>query len=279
VTLRTSDMSNALDAVRTQALAGPRTSGFARGGIAAPAATPMPTSFPGSGPQPGWAQRPPVSPGPGYPPPPQASPVFGGHPRQPSPAAASSSKKPLVALGVIVAIAAIAVLGVAIFKPGSGSVSRADCSDTQTDDRGFTSCMRALAGTVVERNDCQSGVVMPGVGQTIGTPGAISATCTLDGGYTVIYYHFNSPADVTTYVDSLFTALQKDKAAAASGGWEGAGLKGTYYELDIGLGVGALVFTVDGQPVTGTVMKLSGGGEGPLGAYFNEQVKPSSGGS
>jgi actin-like ATPase involved in cell morphogenesis len=278
VTLRTSDMSNALDAVRRQVLAGPRTSGFAGGGIAAPpAASPTPTSLRGSGAQPVRAQRPPVGPGPAYPTL-HTSPAGAGHPPQPVRLTARSNRKPLVVLGVIVAIAAIAVLGVVIFKPGGGSANGADCSHKQTDDKGFTSCMRALAGAVVERSDCQSGVVMPGAGQTITTPGAISATCTLDGGYTVFYYHFNSTADVTTYVDGLFTALQKDKEAAVSGGWEGAGLKGTYYELDVGLGVGALVFTVDAQPVTGTVMKLSGGGQGSLGDYFNNEVKPGTGG-
>lgn len=271
VTMRTSDMSKTLDAVRAQATAGQRPAGAAGGPPVLSVTKPSPALFPPSGPQPVLASQ---LPGPAYPPPqpPSGSPPFVRHvPAGPVPTG-RPSRKPLAVLGVVVAIAAIAVLSVVVLKSGV-STAGADCTDKKTDGKGFTSCMRELADPVVDRSDCRPGVVMPGGGQAVGTPGATSATCTLDGGYTVFYYHFESTADVGTYVDSLFAALQKSKDDAVTGGWEGAGLSGTYYELDFGLGIGALVFTVDGQPVTGTVMKLSAGQQG-LADYFDAHVKP-----
>jgi hypothetical protein len=156
-----------------------------------------------------------------------------------------------------------------------GNVSVDNCSDKTPDDKGFSKCMRTLAGQVLENNDCQSGIVMSGTSNSIPAPGATAATCKLSDGYTIFYYHFASPEIAGQNVDAFLGAFQKKKSDADTGDWEGGGLKGKYYAIDVGAGVGAMMFTVDNSPVMGTLLKLStGGSSASLPDYFDRHVKP-----
>jgi hypothetical protein len=279
ITMRTSDMSGTIEIVqRTQAMA-PSSGGFV------PAAGPG--AFPNSGPQrvppsSGPLPLPPQGgppPAPGQSPPRPVSAQFIGH--QPAPAK-SSSRKPLVVLGAIIAVAVVAV-AVTFFMTsrggGGGGVAADQCTDKTPDDKGFSQCMRTLAGKVVENNDCQSGVVMPTGGNAIPAPGATAATCQLDGGYTIFYYHFSSPEIAEQNVDAFLSAFSKSKDEADSGDWSGGGLAGKYYAIDLFGGIGAMMFTVKDSPLMGTLMKLSTDSSGQsLTDYFNEHVKPGSNG-
>jgi hypothetical protein len=275
VTMRTSDMSSTIEVVqRTQAMA-PRTSGFGPPSGGAP----MP-AYPGSGPQPVVAQPGPSS-GPvpvATPPQPQPAAQFIGH-QGPAPAKASN-KKPLMILGAVVLVAIVAV-GIAFFTSGSdtpSTVTAENCEDKTPDEKGFSPCMRTLAGHVVENNECQSGVVMPTGGNPIPAPGATAATCELDDGYTIFYYHFATPEIAEQNVDAFLGAFSASKQDADSATWSGAGLTGKYYAVEVGFGFGVMMFTVDGSPVMGTLMNLAGSGDQSLPEFFEENVKPGSGG-
>src|SRR5439155_24405199 len=99
------------------------------------------------------------------------------------------------------------------------------------------------------------------------------------GDYTIFYYHFSSPDVANQNVDAFLGAFGKKKSDADSGDWEGAGLKGRYYAIDAGFGIGAMMFTVDDSPVMGTMMKLSAGSSSQtLPEYFNDHVKPGTNG-
>jgi hypothetical protein len=123
------------------------------------------------------------------------------------------------------------------------------------------------------------GLINPAGGDPISAPGATAATCTLGGGYTIFYYQFASPDIAEQNVDAFLAGFSKKRSDADSGDWQGAGLKGKYYAIDVGLGIGAMLFTVDGSPVMGTLMKLSAGSSAQtLPEYFNDHVKPGSNG-
>jgi hypothetical protein len=187
-------------------------------------------------------------------------------------------------LGAIVAVAVVAVLAVVIATSGGsgggggGGVAADQCGDKTPDSKGFSKCMRTLAGHVVDDNDCQSGLVMPTGGEPIPAPGATAATCQLSGGYTIFYYHFASPEIAEQNVDAFLAGFQKSKQDADSGDWEGAGLSGKYYAIDAGFGIGAMLFTVNGSPVMGTLMKLSTDSGPSISDYFNDHVKPGTSG-
>jgi hypothetical protein len=281
ITMRTSDISGAIDAVqRTQAMS-PRAAGFVPQ-QPAPAAG----AFPASGPQrvlAAPAGGPVPVPAPAMPR--QQAPQFAGH-APPAAAPASSNRKLFMMLGGVVAVAVVAVLVVFIAtsggsnsQGGGGGIAASQCSDKTPDGKGFSKCMRTLAGSVADTGDCQSGLVMPTGGDPIPAPGATAATCKLNGGYTIFYYHFASPEVATQNVDAFLGGFGKKKADADSGDWSGGGLKGKYYAIDVGLGIGAMLFTVDDSPVMGTLMKLSAGSsDQTLPEYFNDHVKPGSNG-
>ncbi|HEU5111317.1 MAG TPA: Hsp70 family protein [Micromonosporaceae bacterium] len=282
ITMRTSDMSGTIEIVqRTQAMAP------SSGGFAAQAGPTLPGPFPNSGPQrvPQPVSQPPSGPVPTGPPslpvptgPPPVTPQFIGH--QPAPAR-SANRKPLIVLGAIVAVAVIAV-AVTFFMTsggGGGGVAADQCTDKTPDDKGFSQCMRTLAGKVVDNNECQSGVVMPTGGNAIPAPGATAATCRLSDGYTIFYYHFSSPDIAQQNVDVFLGAFSKSKEEADSGDWSGGGLSGRYYAIDLYAGIGAMMFTVNDSPVMGTLMKLTADSSGEsITDYFNEHVKPGSNG-
>jgi actin-like ATPase involved in cell morphogenesis len=260
ITMRTGDISGTIDEVQRTQVMGPRTGGF----------TPQqpPPAYPVSGPQPVLNQPP-------LPRPPVPAPQFAGAP-------ARSNKKPFMILGAIVAVAVVAVLVVVVATAGGGSgggggsVAADQCGDKTPDGKGFSKCMRTLAGSVVDNNECKSGLVLPtGTGDAIPAPGATVATCTLDNGYTIFYYHFASPQIAQQNVDAFLGGFGKKKDEADSGDWQGGGMTGKYYAIDVGLGIGAMLFTVDDSPVMGTLMKLTtGSSEQSLSEYFNDHIKP-----
>jgi actin-like ATPase involved in cell morphogenesis len=266
ITMRTSDISGTIDEVQRTQVMGPRTGGFAP--------QQPPPAYPVPGPQPVLGQQP-------LPRPPVLTPTpqFAGAP-------ARSNKKPFMILGAIVAVAVIAVLVVVIATSGGGSgggggsVAADQCADKTPDGKGFSKCMRTLAGSVVDNNDCKAGLVLPtGTGDAIPAPGATVATCTLDSGYTIFYYHFASPEIAQQNVDAFLAGFGKKKDEADSGDWQGAGMTGKYYAVDIAMGIGAMLFTVNDSPVMGTLMKLTtGSSEQSLSEYFNDHIKPGSNG-
>ncbi|HEV2782980.1 MAG TPA: Hsp70 family protein [Actinophytocola sp.] len=275
ITMRTSDMSSTIEVVqRTQRMAPPA-------GYTPPAASP-PGGFPASGPQPVVPQPGPQSGPVPVAAPPRPTPQFVGHPPQPE----RSNKKPLMILGAITAVALIAVAVVFFVTSGGsggggggGGVTAEQCGDQTPDDKGFSGCMRTLAGRVLENNDCQPGVTLPTGGDPIPAPGATAATCTLDGGRTVFYYHFTSPEVAEQSIDAVLAGFQKSREEADGGDWEGGGLRGRYYAVDTNLGVEFLAFTANDSPVMGMLMQVGSGSSGQsLTDYFNEHIKPGSNG-
>jgi Hsp70 protein len=291
ITLRTSDISNTIEDVqRTRQVNAPRGGGFNPAPPPPPQqSTPAQGPFPNSGPQ--RVQGPPSTPVPAMtaqPPPvmaPQPFPV-----RQPS---TGSSNRGWYIATAVVAVVVVAVVSIIIATSGdsggAGTVAGTDCSDRTADSKGMSECMRKVAGAVAENNDCSSGATAGG--QEVETPGATTATCTIDSTYSVMYMHFGSTdkADgsaqsgvdtASQYVDSLVKQLENtgtSGADPAKGDWDGDGLTGSYTAIDILSGSGMLVFGVDDSPVAGVLIKIDVGSSGSLDdlvEYFDQHIKP-----
>jgi hypothetical protein len=301
VTMRTSDISNTIEDVqRTQQVVAPRSGGFAAAGApqapAQAASKPAQSAFPNSGPQRVQGPPPPNGPpsGPSTGPPSVPTPVMamGSGPQPafgppPAPAGQSSNRNWYIATAVV-AVLVIAVVSILIATSGDsgggGTASGADCENAEADDKGFTECMRQLAGAVVEKNDCQKGATNPLGGQAMETPGATTASCSMADDYTVMYVHFDKTEDAKTYLDTIKTQLENLGATGVDpeeGTWDGDGMAGTYTSVDLGLGNGMLVFQVDDSPVAGVLMHISAdstsSGSG-LQDFFDQHVKPGSDG-
>ncbi|MGW5052506.1 Hsp70 family protein [Actinokineospora sp. NPDC004072] len=278
VTMRTGDMSGAIETVqRTQTMV-PRTGGF----TAQPAQPQFPPRVqqqqrPGPPSTPVPAQGPPSAPIPvGTPGPPSQPTPLPHYPAAPQPA--KSSNKMWYLATAVVAVVVVGVVSIIIATSGGGSGNlAADCGDKNTDAAGFTPCMREVAGQVITNGDCESGINLGT--RSIPTPGAKSATCTLDDGYIALYYHFDSADLVDQNIDAVFSGMGESKAEAKTGSWNGGKLSGTYYEVEILEGAGILLFSVDGTPIMGSVAKLTpGDGPADLAKYFERNVKPTSSG-
>lgn len=295
VTMRTSDISNTIEDVqRTQQVVGPRGGAFA--------AAPPTSAFPNSGPQ----RIPQGSPGP-----PPGGPPSGPNPvpamassgppssfAPPQPPAQSSSSRPsnrgwYIATAVV-AVLVIATVSILIATSGDdgGTAGSGGCDDRKADDKGFSECMRQLAGAVLENNECQQGAANPFGGEALDTPGATTASCTMPDNYTVMYMHFGSSdnadgselsgADTAKqYLDTIKQQFENLGAGGEpeTGDWDGDGLAGTYYSIDIGYGNGLLAFQVNDSPVTGVLMHIStdvsgGSSDSGLPEYFDQHVKP-----
>jgi hypothetical protein len=292
ITLRTSDISSTIEDVqRTRQVVAPRTGGFNPGHGSGPKPPPPPPTqntpaqnpFPNSGPQ--RMQGPPSTPVPAMSA--QQSPMSGPTPVQAprpyAPQRSGSSNKAWYIATAAVAVVVVAVVSIIIATSGDsgggggGGVAESDCTDTSTDSKGMSECMRKVAGAVAENNDCASGATAAGAG-SIPTPGATAATCSIDSSHSVIYMQFDNADQAQTAFDSMETQSESQGTGdPKKGSWDGGGLSGSYTAVEIVSGSGMVVFQINGSPVCGMLISLdlSGSGDiGDLADYFDQHVKP-----
>jgi molecular chaperone DnaK len=164
-----------------------------------------------------------------------------------------SNRKLLIGAGALVVVA-LAAAGVIILVP-SGGPSAEDCaSPGARDDKGFTTCLRQLAGVVPDNNSCKPGVETSGIDPNAG----LTTTCSLNDGYQVSYLQANSEADARTQAQNVLNSLGGDIVQA---GWTGNGLAGQY-QAAVGGGAGKLLFTVRDRPILGVLRKALPQGAG-----------------
>ncbi|WP_460405604.1 Hsp70 family protein [Actinophytocola sediminis] len=278
VTMRTSDISNTIEDVqRTARVVTPRAAFIPPPTGATPAQNPYPNSGP---------QRLPTGPQPVHQPPRPPVPAFSQAP--PQPAAAKRSNKPWYLATAAVAVLVIAVISVLVMTSGSGEGgTAADCTSNDADDQGFSECMRDLAGSVPDHNECQRGAINPLGDGSLEAPNTTSVTCTMADSHSVIYMHFGSSDQAAgkdqaqEYVDtfnSSFEASNGGNGESNTGEWDGAGLAGTYTAIE-NRGVGVLVFQVTDSPLIGVLIRAdAAAGGASLTDFYDEHVKPGSDG-
>ncbi|HVK20688.1 MAG TPA: Hsp70 family protein [Actinokineospora sp.] len=178
-------------------------------------------------------------------------------PRQQTPAA-SVRRKALLAAGAAVLVVLAVVGGFFVFKPDG--VPSADSCATKgaADDKGFTECLRQLAGDVPDKNTCTA------------AEGTVS--CALPDSYQVNYVHAGSMDDVgKVWAEELGQVSDGEHVVAD---WRGNGYDG---RLRAGVkgDTGVLVFTVKDRPLVGT-LTAKGDDLSPdkLADFFAANVQP-----
>ncbi|MFD1152558.1 Hsp70 family protein [Saccharothrix hoggarensis] len=192
----------------------------------------------------------------------------------PRPQERSGKKAPnrtvLLAAGAAVVLALAVVGGIFAFG-GEGVPSAQDCkSDTRLDDKGFTECLRRLAGTVPDTSTCKAGGT-PGVGGVNGIKGTV-VSCSVKDDYSVQYVLTETVVGAQHGAEAVVRSLKTDVVEAQ---WAGNGLIGKYRAAADG-GLGLLVFTANDLPLLGIVTK-SGGEEltaDQVADFFESSVQP-----
>ncbi|MFE2754710.1 Hsp70 family protein [Actinosynnema sp. NPDC059335] len=169
------------------------------------------------------------------------------------------------------AVLVLAAVGGFLLLGGSDVPSAQECkSDTRQDDKGFTECLRLLAGTVPDTSTCKAGGT-PGVGGVDGIKGSV-VSCAVKDDYSVQYVLTETVVGAQHGAEAVVRSLKADMVEAR---WAGNGLTGKYRAAADG-GLGLLVFTADDLPLLGIVTK-SGGEEltaDQVADFFEDAVQP-----
>jgi len=191
------------------------------------------------------------------------------------------SRKGLV-IGAVAAVVVLLAAGLTYLlwpsDSSAGTYTADQCRQPgQADGKGFTSCLRQLAGTIADTGTCAAGAgsgdIAPPSGQNIG----VLTTCSAPAlaGAQITYIHGTSDATVKSYTDRLLASIGGDQVQAP---WKGNGLNGNYASA-AGQTSAVLVFTVADRPLSGVIYQKAGGGQAPLTAskladYFEQTVQP-----
>jgi hypothetical protein len=180
------------------------------------------------------------------------------------------NKTALIAVGAAVVVVLAVAGGIFAFS-GPNIPNAQECkADTATDDKGFTKCLRQLAGVVPNDATCKSGgsAGVSGVNAIKGTV----VSCTLKDDYEVQYVLTDTVTGAHQGADAVVRSLKADVVEAQ---WAGNGLEGKYRASADG-GVGLLAFNATDRPLLGIVTK-SGGGEltaDEIATYFEKNIQP-----
>ncbi|APU16939.1 Hsp70 family protein [Actinoalloteichus fjordicus] len=243
---------------------------------------PTMTGYPSTGGQPALSQAGPSHPVPGRPGPGHSGPHGVGTSYPPTYALSAAQGGPaprrrtglLVSaiVGVAVLVAGAVVGGIMLF--GSDALpTAAECSSgAETDENGFTACLRQLAGTVPDRHDCG-----PGDAESSGSGESSIVTCQFSHAtesYALAYNHAGSVEAAGATAESWLSHSEGDLVEAR---WAGNGLDGRYQSA-VSEGRGILVFTVTDRPLVGFVLANSSEAEeftaDALADYFEASIQP-----
>jgi hypothetical protein len=181
-----------------------------------------------------------------------------------------SNRTALLAIGGAVVLV-LAVVGGIFALSGPDIPNAQECkTDTATDAKGFTKCLRQLAGVVPDGSECKTGG-SAGVSGVNAIKGSV-VNCTLDDDYTVQYVLTETVTGAQQGADAVVRSLKADVVEAQ---WAGNGLEGKYRSAADG-GVGLLAFTATDRPLLGIVSKTGGGDltADEVATYFEKHVQP-----
>jgi len=179
-------------------------------------------------------------PGPMPGPMPQLQPAFPTGVPAPRPA---GRRKVWLAVAGVVVLAILGVGAVFLFRPTGELPTAEDCQQKgETDGRGFSQCLRQLAGTVADSEECQPAEEGSGA----------DVSCALPEDYQVSYAHVASVDDATKVANTQLGNMNEGTHVEAQ--WRGNGLDGRF-RAGVSGGTGMLVFTVKDRPLVGWLTK------------------------
>lgn len=216
-----------------------------------------------------------------YPSGPFQFPAPSNFPSYPAPAEPQRSrKKPIFAIAAVVVVLVAAGLTYLLWPSNSSATtfSASECAQPgQVDSKGFTGCLRQLAGKIADTSQCVAGAgsgdIAPPSGQNVG----VLTTCSAPAlaGAQITYVHGTSAAALKEYTDRLLSSVGGDQVQAP---WKGNGLSGGYSSAG-GKVSAVLVFTATDRPLAGIVYQKVGSGQtastaSQLADYFEQTVQP-----
>jgi hypothetical protein len=194
---------------------------------------------------------------------------------------AKGGRKKLL-VGLAVAVVVLLGAGAAVFFATSKSTTTYTAEQCRQpgppDDKGFTGCLRQLAGKVADTSQCGPGMgngqIAPPAGENFG----VSVTCSAPAlaGAQVSYVHGFSAATLKEYTDRLLNSAGGDQVQAE---WKGNGLAGRYSSA-AGKASSVLVFTVSDRPLAGIVYQVNTTDQpaattpSKLADYFEQNIQP-----
>lgn len=220
-------------------------------------------------------------PPPGFPGAPFAFPAPSNFPSLPAPAERRRSrKKPVIAVAAVLVFLLAGGLTY-LLRPSRSSAATftaAQCAQPGPPDaKGFTGCLRQLAGKIADTSQCASGAgsgdIAPPAEQHLG----VLTTCSAPAlaGAQITYVQGTSPAALKQYTDRLLSSVGGDQVQAP---WQGNALTGSYASAG-GRTSAVLVFTVADRPLAGVIYQKAGSGQtassaSQLANYFERTVQP-----
>jgi hypothetical protein len=240
---------------RTQNMASSLAGARAAVGVAAPPPMPPP------------AARPPAAA-----PPPQLPPQAPMHFPPPPPRPGSNKNKLLIGAAVLAVIAVAAVVTILAMsgggggQPGGGNTASNECASQKPDERGFTPCLKEIAGPVADSADCK-----PDTGANASlVAGEALVVCTM-GDFKVTYRQWD---DISTREVSIRNITTKPDSQTAD--WSGGGKSGSYFTNMYG-GTAQFLWVVKDRPLGGEIDKTNIRDQksiDELVTYFNDNIKP-----
>ncbi|WP_092531690.1 Hsp70 family protein [Amycolatopsis arida] len=187
--------------------------------------------------------------------------------------------------GVAAAVVLLVGTGLAVWLLPSGALTTPtytaeECRQPgQPDERGFTGCLRQLAGGVADDDTCGPGMGTGPAAAADAEALGVSVTCSTPGlaGAQVTYLHGSSVDDLTQYTNGLLDRTGGGEVVQAD--WKGNGLTGRYFAAG-GRDSSVLVFRVADRPLVGFIYQVNTTGQesatspAALADYFEQSIQP-----
>ncbi|MPZ83438.1 MAG: Hsp70 family protein [Actinophytocola sp.] len=180
----------------------------------------------------------------------------------------SSRRTAWLGIAAVVVLAIAAVGAVFLLRPAGDLPTAEDCQQKgDTDNQGFSRCLRQLAGAVADSDECRPAEADSGA----------DVSCALSDDYQVSYAHVASVRDAAKVADVQLGNMTEGSHVEAD--WRGNGLDGRF-RAGVSGGTGMLVFTVADRPLVGwltkTDLRASGDDFTPdtLADFFADNVQP-----
>ncbi|GAA2839201.1 hypothetical protein GCM10010452_79230 [Crossiella cryophila] len=189
------------------------------------------------------------------------------------------NKNKLLLIGIAAAVVVVLGVVVGVFAFGGTKLPTAqDCQSVgSADDKGFTSCLRQLAGTVADTGKCAKGPGVANVPAEVAKLVGAQVSCSVSGadGQQVQVIYQQAPSQQSADMAAAMTKQLAGKGEKVEAAWQGNGLKG-HYSAAVNNSTGWVVFTVEGRPLFGAV-NVTGAKSGNANAMadlFEQKIQP-----
>ncbi|MGO1053099.1 Hsp70 family protein [Crossiella sp. CA198] len=189
------------------------------------------------------------------------------------------NKNKLLLIGIAAAVVVVLGVVIGVFAFGGTKLPTAqDCQSVgSADDKGFTSCLRQLAGTVADTGKCAKGPGVANVPAEVAKLVGAQVSCSVseaDGQQVQVIYQ-QASSQQSADMAAAMTKQLAGKGEKVEAPWQGNGLKG-HYSAAVNNSTGWVVFTVEGRPLFGAVnvTGAKAGNANAMADLFEQKIQP-----